>query len=57
MTSSGCLGICFDGPALVVYPEATWYANVKPSDLKEIVEQHMVGGQPVERLVYRWPEP
>jgi len=55
VTSSGCLGMCFDGPAIVVYPEAVWYAHVTPADVAEIVESHLVGGQPVERLVYRWP--
>ena len=56
ITSSGCLGPCFDGPTIVVYPEATWYAGVKADDVQEIVESHMVGGKRVERLVYKWPE-
>jgi (2Fe-2S) ferredoxin len=56
VTSSGCLGPCFDGPTIVVYPEGTWYAGVKKEDVAEIVESHMVGGKPVERLVYEWPE-
>lgn len=56
VTACSCLGPCFDGPNLVVYPEATWYAHVKPEDVREIVEEHMVGGKPVERLVYHWPE-
>ena len=55
VTSSGCLGPCFDGPSIVVYPEATWYAGVRKEDVPEIIEKHMVGGHPVERLVYRWP--
>ena len=45
------------GVARVVYPEATWYANVQPGDVSEIVESHMVAGRPVERLVYHWPAP
>ena len=56
VTASSCLGPCFDGPTVVCYPEGVWYAGVKPEDVVEIVEQHMVGGRPVERLVYRWPE-
>lgn len=56
VTASGCLGPCFDGPTIVVYPEGVWYAGVKPSDVAEIVESHMVGGKPVERLVYTWPD-
>lgn len=56
VTASGCLGPCFDGPSMVVYPEGTWYANVTRADIAEIVDKHMVGGTPVERLVYKWPE-
>jgi (2Fe-2S) ferredoxin len=35
----------------VVYPEAVWYGSVKPEDVDEIIETHIVGGQPVARLV------
>ncbi len=56
VTASGCLGPCFDGPTVVVYPEAVWYARVGPSEAAEIVEHHLVGGAPVERLRYRWPD-
>ena len=35
---------------MVVYPEAVWYGNVRPEDAAEIVDRHLVGGQPVERL-------
>lgn len=55
VTASGCLGPCFDGPAIVVYPEGTWYAGVTKADVPEIVDKHLVGGKPVERLLYRWP--
>ncbi len=51
---SGCLDQCEHGPTVVVYPEAVWYGFVKPEDVAEIVEQHIVGGRPVERL--RLPE-
>jgi (2Fe-2S) ferredoxin len=46
-----CLDQCARGVAVVVYPEATWYGGVTVDDVDEIVEQHMVGGKPVERLV------
>jgi (2Fe-2S) ferredoxin len=36
----------------VVYPENVWYAGVQQADLHEIVESHILGGKPVERLVY-----
>jgi (2Fe-2S) ferredoxin len=56
ITESGCLGPCLFGPTLVVYPEGVWYAGVTVDDVAEIVREHLVGGRPVERLVYRWPE-
>ena len=56
VTSCGCLGPCFDGPNIVVYPEGIWYAGVKADDVGEIVQSHMIGGQPVARLLYAWPE-
>lgn len=56
VSSSGCIGPCGEGPAIVVYPEGIWYVGVTPDDVNEIVEKHMLGGQPVERLIYEWPE-
>ena len=55
VTQCGCLGPCFDGPTIVVYPEATWYAGVTSENVREIVADHLVGGRRVERLVYNWP--
>src|ERR1700733_8792832 len=48
---SGCLDQCEHGPTVVVYPEAVWYGHVTPSDVEEIVDSHIVGGKPVERLM------
>jgi len=56
ITPSGCLGPCFDGPSMVVYPEAIWYCGVKKDDIAAIVSDHLIGGKPVERLIYKWPE-
>lgn len=47
---TGCLDACAFGPTLVVYPEGTYYGNVQLSDVNEIVETHLINGQPVERL-------
>ena len=57
VTGSGCLGPCFDGPTIVVYPEGVWYGNLKLDDVREIIDSHLVGGKPVERLRYTWPTP
>lgn len=55
VTSCGCLGPCFDGPTVVVYPESVWYVGLTAADVPEIVERHLVGGSPVARLRYEWP--
>ena len=50
INKSGCLDQCEHGPTVVVYPEAVWYGEVTEADIEEIVESHIVGGKPVERL-------
>ena len=52
LTTCGCLGLCDEGPVLVVYPAGVWYRRVQPSDVPEIVATHLAGGKPVERLVW-----
>ena len=47
---SGCLDQCEHGPTVVVYPDTVWYGRVTEADIAEIIEQHIVGGQPVTRL-------
>jgi (2Fe-2S) ferredoxin len=48
---AGCLDQCAHGCTVVVYPDAVWYGRVTPADVDEIIEKHIVGGKPVERLV------
>jgi (2Fe-2S) ferredoxin len=48
---SGRLDQCEIGPTVVVYPEAVWYGHVKPEDVDEIIDSHIIGGRPVERLI------
>jgi (2Fe-2S) ferredoxin len=52
INKSGCFDQCGHGPLIVVYPESVWYAHVTVDDVKEIVESHLIGGQPVQRLLY-----
>ena len=49
--AAGCLDACAHGPSLVVYPEGVWYGHVTVEDVPEIVERHLLGGQPVARLM------
>jgi (2Fe-2S) ferredoxin len=53
---AGCFSQCGHGPMVVVYPDAIWYAAVTPADAEEIIQRHVIGGQPVERLIYDPPE-
>ncbi|MFZ0731369.1 MAG: methyltransferase [Candidatus Sulfotelmatobacter sp.] len=52
LTTCGCMGLCDEGPIMVVYPEGVWYRRVQVSDVPEIVASHLSGGKPVERLVW-----
>ncbi len=52
IVKTGCFGLCALGPVVIVYPEGTFYSQVKPEDVEEIVESHLLKGHIVERLVY-----
>jgi (2Fe-2S) ferredoxin len=51
--AAGCLDQCAYGPVVVVYPEQVWYTVPTVADAEEIIEQHLIGGRPVERLLLR----
>ena len=51
VNKAGCLDRCAGGPVAVVYPEAVWYHYVDQSDIDEIVDSHLIGGKPVDRLL------
>lgn len=55
INKAGCLGQCGHGPMMVVYPEGVWYCHLGLEDARRIWEEHMVGGRPVEDLMYRTP--
>ncbi len=52
IVQTGCFGLCALGPVVIIYPEGTFYSQVTPEDVKEIVEEHLLKGRVVERLVY-----
>ena len=49
---TGCFGLCALGPIMIIYPEGTFYSMVQKEDIPEIVEEHLLKGRIVERLVY-----
>jgi len=52
VVQTGCFGLCALGPVVIVYPDGTFYSRVTPEDVKEIVEEHLLKGRKVERLIY-----
>ncbi len=50
VTLSGCIGPCSAGPNVLVYPEGVMYSNVTSGDVTEIFDEHLLGGNVVERL-------
>ncbi len=50
---TGCFGLCALGPIMIVYPEGAFYSMVKPEDIPEIVEEHLLKGRIVTRLLYQ----
>ncbi|WP_367924078.1 NADH-quinone oxidoreductase subunit NuoF [uncultured Ruthenibacterium sp.] len=49
---TGCFGLCALGPIVVIYPEGSFYSMVKEENVKEIVDEHLLKGRPVTRLLY-----
>jgi len=53
IVETGCVGICELGPVVIVYPDGVFYKKLKPEDAKDIVEEHLLKGRVVGRLLYK----
>ena len=53
--ATGCFGFCEKGPIVKIMPDNTFYVQVKPEDAEEIVNEHIIKGRKVERLLYKEP--
>ena len=55
VVETGCNGFCALGPIMVVYPEGVIYITLKPQDIPELVEEHLIKGRVLQRLLYHEP--
>ena len=56
VVETGCNGFCAAGPIMVIYPGGIFYQRIKAEDVPEIITEHMINGNPLERLMFRNPE-
>ncbi len=55
VVQTGCNGFCAVGPIVVIQPEGTFYKTVKKKDVEDIIDQHLLGGKKVEKLLFKDP--
>ena len=54
--TTGCFGFCEKGPIVKIMPDNTFYVQVKPEDAEEIIQEHIIQGHKIERLLYKDPK-
>ncbi|MFZ6026924.1 MAG: NADH-ubiquinone oxidoreductase-F iron-sulfur binding region domain-containing protein [Chloroflexota bacterium] len=53
--ATGCFGFCEQGPIVITHPDDTFYVRVRPQDVESIIDEHLLAGKTVERLLYQDP--
>ena len=56
VVTTGCFGFCEKGPIVKIMPDNTFYVQVKPEDAEEIIQEHIINGNKIERLLYKDPK-
>ena len=51
VSSTGCMGVCEQGPVVLVYPEGVMYRQITAEDVNTIIDEHLLGDKPVEKLM------
>lgn len=51
-TKANCLRVCEQGPLAVIYPEGTWYHHLAPDMIERLIDEHLVGGEPLAEYVF-----